>query len=424
MGARQIENDSQLERAFQLIVGAEAALTKFDQNDDSSAAIKSSGSRSFSFFRAVNVLNEYFKKSNSRNLDAKSTLVLKQPSLSGHISNMLGDTERSVESRNLEWSLECNFFGLFGPKGPLPSHIDNLIRHHENLRQSDEDESAGCFPDFLNIFNHRLLTLFYESWQMSEPTANHGSENCTFLRALNGIAGNISELTPRVQSLRINHAMTFSGGRPVAESLVRLVTCWLHDVLQTNAEKYKPTTDTEEPFRVRIVENVPVWLQIPTSAVATLQIASCKSHNNSALKHNAIGLYSPQTLEMINGCGIGQGQYLGSVVRDCQSRIAVEIVFSSLSAYQDSLIGGVIYTGLLQILLDYLGREWQVEFHHTLMWRAVPMEGGDESVSLGKDCKLGVQAWLRPSEESLTRDAGMSSSRFWDGSTQKIVMIH
>lgn len=55
-------------------------------------------------------------------------------------------------------TMEVTFFGLFGPQGALPDHytrtiLDRALRRDTTLR------------DFLDLFNHRLISLFYRAWE-------------------------------------------------------------------------------------------------------------------------------------------------------------------------------------------------------------------------------------------------------------------
>lgn len=54
--------------------------------------------------------------------------------------------------------LVVNFMGLFGPLGALPLYYSEMIR--ERLRAKDTTMVA-----FFNIFNHRMISLFYQAWE-------------------------------------------------------------------------------------------------------------------------------------------------------------------------------------------------------------------------------------------------------------------
>ncbi|HEY3983560.1 type VI secretion system baseplate subunit TssG [Cedecea sp.] len=72
--------------------------------------------------------------------------------------------------------LEVTFFGLVGPNAPMPLHLSEeaLSRKHNH-----QDPSL---VHFLDIFNHRLMTLLYRSWSQ----ARKGSCIEDYLSALVG----------------------------------------------------------------------------------------------------------------------------------------------------------------------------------------------------------------------------------------------
>jgi len=50
------------------------------------------------------------------------------------------------------------FLGLTGPKGTLPTHYTELLMERELT-------GDRALTDFFNIFNHRLISLFYRAWE-------------------------------------------------------------------------------------------------------------------------------------------------------------------------------------------------------------------------------------------------------------------
>jgi len=85
--------------------------------------------------------------------------------------------------------MSVSFFGLAGPSGVLPQHYTTtLIRA---LR-----EKSLSLRDFLDVFNHRLISLFWRAWAKYrlpvayEQGARRGGDAITeALRALTGISG-------------------------------------------------------------------------------------------------------------------------------------------------------------------------------------------------------------------------------------------
>ncbi len=64
-----------------------------------------------------------------------------------------------------------NFMGLTGPAGVLPRHYSQLILDRER-------EGAAALVDFLDRFNHRLISLFYRAWEKYRAAIN--IEQCRY----------------------------------------------------------------------------------------------------------------------------------------------------------------------------------------------------------------------------------------------------
>lgn len=59
-----------------------------------------------------------------------------------------------------------SFFGLLGPNGPLPLHLTEYARDRV-LNQGDP-----TLVRFLDLFHHRMLSLFYRAWANAQPVVS------------------------------------------------------------------------------------------------------------------------------------------------------------------------------------------------------------------------------------------------------------
>jgi type VI secretion system protein ImpH len=83
------------------------------------------------------------------------------PSLSfasSSISRIVAAKDESEGGNGSPPEMFVNFFGLTGPAGVLPQHYTSLLM--QRIRESD-----FSLRDFLDLFNHRLVSLFYRAWE-------------------------------------------------------------------------------------------------------------------------------------------------------------------------------------------------------------------------------------------------------------------
>ncbi|MHC4362564.1 MAG: type VI secretion system baseplate subunit TssG [Planctomycetota bacterium] len=62
--------------------------------------------------------------------------------------------------------LMVRLLGLLGPNGPLPLHLT------EYALERKRDHGDRTFARFLDVFHHRMLSLFYRAWANNEPTVS------------------------------------------------------------------------------------------------------------------------------------------------------------------------------------------------------------------------------------------------------------
>jgi type VI secretion system protein ImpH len=60
--------------------------------------------------------------------------------------------------------LSTYFFGLFGPSGALPLHLT------EHARERVRNNGDLTLVRFVDLFHHRMISLFYRAWAQPQPT--------------------------------------------------------------------------------------------------------------------------------------------------------------------------------------------------------------------------------------------------------------
>ena len=113
---------------------------------------------SFSFFQAVRMMKllapERQTPGNFGDPAAEAVRFAADPTISFPASE-IQSLEKRLDAPPL---MHVNFMGLFGPLGVLPVHYTAFIR--ERVRAGDR-----TLRDFLDIFNHRMVSLFYRAWE-------------------------------------------------------------------------------------------------------------------------------------------------------------------------------------------------------------------------------------------------------------------
>ena len=81
--------------------------------------------------------------------------------------------------------LGVRFLGLLGPQGPMPLHFTEYVR--DRLQHHGDRALAH----FLDLFHHRLLSLFYRAWAQAQPVVHRDrpqdNRYAAWLRAAAGL---------------------------------------------------------------------------------------------------------------------------------------------------------------------------------------------------------------------------------------------
>lgn len=241
------------------------------------------------------------------------------------------------------WTLEQYGFGAFGPNGPLPLH---LTEYADQRRRNHDD---GAVADFVNLFQHRFLALFYRAWAEADPIAgrNRPGEDrfALYLGALFGLAGSAAlerDVVPDVAKLC--RAALFAAGPRSAEGLESL----LNDYFR---------------LPVRITQFVGEWLEIP----AELRTRLAKDSESAVL---------------------GGAATLGSASWQCQNRFEIRVGPLGFDAFLLWLPGSRALAELRALVRLYTGDQYSCEIRLSLR------EGEAPGTTLGRGGRLGWTSWL------------------------------
>jgi type VI secretion system protein ImpH len=235
--------------------------------------------------------------------------------------------------------LEQFFFGLGGPNGPLPLHLTEYVR--ERQRNNADDSSKR----FLDIFHHRLLSLFYRAWAEARPTVSHDRPDDDYWSA------RLAAFSGRGMSRLLDHGPIPGPAKLHFSGHLSAKTRY-PDGLKAIIEDYFA-------LPVQIVEFVGQWLELPERS----GLGACA---------NQLG---------IDFC-------LGSHVWDRQHKFRIRLGPLTLDEYMGMLPGGEPFRHLAAWVIEYQGHELDWDLNLVLHQRQVP------KLQLNGEFRLGYNTWL------------------------------
>ena len=259
--------------------------------------------------------------------------------------------------------LNVRFFGLLGPHGPMPLHLTETVR--ERLLRYDP-----TLGRFLDLFHHRLLTLFYRAWADAQPTVQHDRPHDDRFAAWLGAACGLDRAT-RTQGCLSESARLFQAGllgsrSPHPEGLEQLL-----------AQHFG--------VAVRIESNLAHWLAIEAADQSRL----------GRTRGQGLGRDARQRMVGVGTAGadstpprLGHNASAGHKLHDRQSRFRIHLGPLTLAQYAEFLPGGTAWFELRDWVHQYtgLGLRWDVQL--ALARAEIP------APQLGRCVGLGVSAWI------------------------------
>lgn len=91
------------------------------------------------------------------------------------------DVRRCELDDNGKADLQLNFMGLYGVDAPVPHYFTELIAR--------DDDSSEAMRAFLDLFSHRLYTLFYLAWKKYRPYVALDAPNNAYQDYVQALSG-------------------------------------------------------------------------------------------------------------------------------------------------------------------------------------------------------------------------------------------
>jgi type VI secretion system protein ImpH len=251
--------------------------------------------------------------------------------------------------------MRVNFLGLTGPSGVLPLMYSQLVL--ERLRERDR-----TLRDFFDIFNHRMISLFYQAWEKYRfPIPYERGELDPFsyhLLALLGLG------TPGLQDRQAvtDDSLLFYSG------LLAMHTRSVTALRQVLSEYFEVPVEVEQ--------FVGAWYPVEVESQCSL----------------GEGLTYSERL--------GYGAVVGDEIWDQQSRVRIQLGPLTLERYLEFLPGGDAYRHLKALASFFAGEEFDVEVQLILKRREVPV--CELETDAGQ--QLGWTSWIKSAE--FRRDPG------------------
>jgi type VI secretion system protein ImpH len=256
-----------------------------------------------------------------------------------HLSFAPSDVTALTRTEEGDIRLEQYSFGLFGPNGALPLHLTELA--YERRRHQED----GTIADFLNLFQHRLISLFYRAWADSEPAVSldrpESDRYRAYVGALFGLAPQSAQDADAVPDYaKLSRAGRFSSQARSADGLEAILADYFGIAVEVR------------PF-------AGAWLDIPRDL-------------QSRLGEQQLGV----------------GTTLGGSTWQCQHRFEIVVGPLERAAFSNFLPGARGLDELNALVRLYTNDEWAWQVRLLLRDAEIP------GIRLGAGSQLGWTSWL------------------------------
>jgi type VI secretion system protein ImpH len=333
----------------------------------------------FEFFQAVRLLEQLYphRKAIGEGANAREEVVQfkANPTLSFPASDI-----QSLTKSEEHLAMTVNFMGLIGPSGALPVAYTEMVLGE--IAAARLERTTPALPDFLDIFHHRAISLFYLAWLRGHFRLTESAKELDrFSRYLLSIAGL---------------------GTPGLEEPKRVPK------LEEGQDDPGPKERKEVPYGA-LTYFAGLASQFPRSASALKQMLRGYFQVEVEIEEFMGGWYRLEDdnlcrlgFDAHESCRLAKGATVGDEVWEPQARVRIVVGPLSLAQYLDFLPGGSALRELRAFTRYFAGGEIDFEVKLVLDRAQAPL------CRLGEDgpkaARLGWVTWAQ--SRSIDRDPG------------------
>lgn len=306
----------------------------------------------FGFFQAIRLLEKLYKDRSPIGTDTlpeNEVVALQSKSLlsfpASEIFQLTNETDLTNEDDGSQPKMTVNFMGMAGLMGMLPMPYTELL-------QECKQRNDFAFSAFLDIFNHRLISLHYRAWEkyrFAIAFERDGGE--IFTRSIYSLMGLGTRGLEQKMSIPDKALLYYSGllsQRPHSASALIAI---LRGYFQVD---------------VNIVQFVGQWLKLDEESLTTLGEANCE---------------------------LGVDTILGTQIWNSQSKFRLQFGPLKFNEFQQLLPTGTAYQQVCDLVQFYVGLE--LDFDIQLYLEAEEVPDLILTSDTDKSALLGWTTWLK-----------------------------
>ncbi|MAZ39089.1 MAG: type VI secretion system baseplate subunit TssG [Legionellales bacterium] len=282
---------------------------------------------SFDFFQLVKLLNQR---------DITPVKFVTSPSLSYAINEVI-----DLKIKKNQVDVMVTFMGLIGQSGILPEHLSSLVM--ERINAKDYTLYA-----FLNIFHHRLISLFYQAWEKARfyigLEHQKKSEIIELVLSLTGIS--LIYKNAQEKNRHLFYAALFSNQNRTAYGLSILLSDYFS-------------------LPIKIMQLQGHWFVIEKDNLTKITV---NSHNNT----------------------LGMNAIIGSKAWYSQNGFAVIIGDIDYEKFLDLLPSKHMMREIKKVIFDYMGYQFCFKLIFKINKKTIPIK----KLTNEKNMQLGWTSWL------------------------------